>query len=365
MNNRDVAASSTKSPTCSNFRTPTRFACAPIATRRGGSTICPSRWRTIAADPNRELTDIEGIGKDLAQKIDELLDTGSIAMLEAAASGNSRRRAGDGSHSRHGPEEGGRPLQGARHHVARRAPCRLRSRPGRRRSKASARKRRRKSWPASTSAASAHERMYWAHADEIVQELLAHMRQVKGIRQIEVAGSYRRGRETIGDIDLLVDADDRERRDGPARPVRGIGHRASAAAIRRCRSASAAACRSIFASCRRKSFGAALQYFTGSKDHNVVLRGMAKDRGLRINEYGVFRAGRDQPRNARQPPALPGVPADDDDDADLSQTPTRPTTSPAAPKKKSTRRWTCPGSRRRFAKPGRSSPGPPPASCRS
>src|SRR6185369_1751679 len=40
-----------------------------------------------------------------------------------------------------------------------------------------------------------------------------------------------------------------------------------------------------------KSFGAALQYFTGSKDHNVVLRGMAKDRGLRINEYGVFRAG--------------------------------------------------------------------------
>jgi DNA polymerase (family 10) len=38
-----------------------------------------------------------------------------------------------------------------------------------------------------------------------------------------------------------------------------------------------------------KSFGAALQYFTGSKDHNVVLRGMAKDRGLRINEYGVFR----------------------------------------------------------------------------
>src|SRR4029078_2587508 len=57
-------------------------------------------------------------------------------------------------------------------------------------------------------AASAHARMYWAHADEIVQQLLAHMREVKGIRQIEAAGSYRRGRETIGDIDLLVDADD-------------------------------------------------------------------------------------------------------------------------------------------------------------
>jgi DNA polymerase (family 10) len=38
-----------------------------------------------------------------------------------------------------------------------------------------------------------------------------------------------------------------------------------------------------------ESFGAALQYFTGSKDHNIVLRGMAKDRGLKISEYGVFR----------------------------------------------------------------------------
>ena len=43
-----------------------------------------------------------------------------------------------------------------------------------------------------------------------------------------------------------------------------------------------------------ESFGAALQYFTGSKDHNVILRGMAKDRGLKINEYGVFRVKGDK-----------------------------------------------------------------------
>jgi DNA polymerase (family 10) len=41
-----------------------------------------------------------------------------------------------------------------------------------------------------------------------------------------------------------------------------------------------------------ESFGAALQYFTGSKDHNIILRGLAKDRGLKINEYGVFRLGK-------------------------------------------------------------------------
>ena len=42
----------------------------------------------------------------------------------------------------------------------------------------------------------------------------------------------------------------------------------------------------------KEAFGAALLYFTGSKQHNIVLRGMAKDRGLRVNEYGVFRVSK-------------------------------------------------------------------------
>ena len=40
----------------------------------------------------------------------------------------------------------------------------------------------------------------------------------------------------------------------------------------------------------KENYGAALQYFTGSKEHNVILRGMAKNRGLKINEWGIFRA---------------------------------------------------------------------------
>jgi DNA polymerase (family 10) len=59
-----------------------------------------------------------------------------------------------------------------------------------------------------------------------------------------------------------------------------------------------------------KSFGAALQYFTGSKDHNVVLRGMAKDRGLRINEYGVFRS----PEKAKKAAAKAKATNDDTDE---------------------------------------------------
>jgi DNA polymerase (family 10) len=146
-------------------------------------------------------------------------------------------------------------------------------------------------------AASAHLRMYWAHADEIVQELLTHMRQVKSIRQMEVAGSYRRGRETIGDLDLLVDADD------PADVMNQLARFEELATVlgRGDTKMSIRLGRGLQIDLRvvpSKSFGAALQYFTGSKDHNVVLRGMAKDRGLRINEYGVFRVPKGGGRRA-------------------------------------------------------------------
>src|SRR3954454_15928335 len=136
--------------------------------------------------------------------------------------------------------------------------------------------------------------MYWAHADEIVQQLLAHMREVKGIRQMEVAGSYRRGRETIGDIDLLVDAEDAETvmdqlgRFEELATVLGRGDTKMSIRLGR-------GLQIDLRVVPAKSFGAALQYFTGSKDHNVVLRGMAKDVGLRVNEYGVFRSPKNEP----------------------------------------------------------------------
>jgi DNA polymerase (family 10) len=127
---------------------------------------------------------------------------------------------------------------------------------------------------------------------------------------MEVAGSYRRGRETIGDIDLLVDADDADAvmdqlgRFEELATVLGRGDTKMSIRLGRGLQIDLRVVPS-------KSFGAALQYFTGSKDHNVVLRGMAKERGLRINEYGAFRSP-DKPKKASDSQSASEVPEDQD-----------------------------------------------------
>lgn len=138
----------------------------------------------------------------------------------------------------------------------------------------------------------AEQRTYWSKADEIVGQLLAHIKQCNAVNQIEPAGSYRRGRETVGDLDLLVDADDALAvmdHLGQFTDVRETIARGDTKMSVRLASGMQVDLRVV----PTKSFGAALQYFTGSKEHNVVLRGKAKDRGLKINEWGVFRVASD------------------------------------------------------------------------
>ncbi|MEX2559189.1 MAG: DNA polymerase/3'-5' exonuclease PolX, partial [Pirellulales bacterium] len=137
-------------------------------------------------------------------------------------------------------------------------------------------------------AGSSQQRLLWAEADVFAQSLLAHLRGLPGVEQLAAAGSYRRGRETVGDLDLLVVSNN---------PDEAMDHLARFAGV-----ADVLARGDTKMSVRlggglqvdlrvvpAQSFGAALQYFTGSKDHNVVLRGRAKARGLKINEYGVYK----------------------------------------------------------------------------
>ncbi len=137
-------------------------------------------------------------------------------------------------------------------------------------------------------AATSQDRIYWATADEFVQSLLAHLRACKAVEEVDAAGSYRRRRETIGDLDLLVASskpnvvmDHFGKYEGVTETIARGDTKMSV----RLSGGLQVDLRVVPA----ESFGAALQYFTGSKAHNVILRGRAKAKGLKINEYGVFR----------------------------------------------------------------------------
>jgi DNA polymerase (family 10) len=125
-------------------------------------------------------------------------------------------------------------------------------------------------------------------AERSVEPLLAYLRETPEIERLEVAGSYRRRKETIGDIDLLAIASQpvpvMERFRGYAQvdKILMAGETRSTVVLG---SGLQVDLRVVPADC----YGAALVYFTGSKEHNVKLRRRAVERGLRISEYGVFR----------------------------------------------------------------------------
>jgi DNA polymerase (family 10) len=136
-------------------------------------------------------------------------------------------------------------------------------------------------------------RLLWAEADSMVAQLRRHFEMCKGIKQLEFAGSYRRGKETVGDLDILVVATD------PTEAMDALGQVVGHGQIlaRGPTKMSIRTAKGFQIDLRvvpEESFGAALQYFTGSKEHNVILRGRAKSAGLKINEWGVFRVKGDK-----------------------------------------------------------------------
>lgn len=133
-------------------------------------------------------------------------------------------------------------------------------------------------------------RMKLAVAGQYATTLQAYIEAIPSVRQVVVAGSYRRCRETVGDLDILVSAQrtgvmgrivacddvDKVLASGPTRAtmlLRG-GLQVDVRVV------------------APDSFGAALVYFTGSREHNITLRQLAQERGLKISEYGVFHGKR-------------------------------------------------------------------------
>jgi len=122
-----------------------------------------------------------------------------------------------------------------------------------------------------------------SHVDAVVD----HMKKLAGVRSVTVAGSYRRAMETIGDLDLLVIADDHTNvmshfiSFDETKDVLAQGETKSSVILR---SGLQVDLRLVPA----ESAGAALHYFTGSKAHNIAMRKLAQQQGLKLNEYGLF-----------------------------------------------------------------------------
>ncbi|MCB9161846.1 MAG: DNA polymerase/3'-5' exonuclease PolX [Caldilineaceae bacterium] len=131
-------------------------------------------------------------------------------------------------------------------------------------------------------------------AEQMAEPLLAYLKTCDAAQQVAVAGSYRRRQETVGDLDFVAAGD-------PApdiiahfvdyEDVDEIDSQGDTRATVILRAGMQVDLRAV----APESFGAALLYLTGSRPHTLVLRNMAVDRDLKLNEYGIFRAGEDEP----------------------------------------------------------------------
>lgn len=141
-------------------------------------------------------------------------------------------------------------------------------------------------------------RILYRDAADIAQTLVTHLSKSKAVSKVEVAGSFRRKRDTIGDLDALVASANAGRvmkhflDFGDIATILGSGETKSTVVLK-------GGLQVDLRVVPPASYGAALMYFTGAKAHNVHLRRIAQGRGLLLNEYGLFRgekviAGKDE-----------------------------------------------------------------------
>lgn len=131
------------------------------------------------------------------------------------------------------------------------------------------------------------KRMLLGYVSVLVQDLLGRFDELKSVNKIEVAGSYRRKKETIGDIDILVTSNKpKEVMDFVAgmKDVADVIASGRTKTSVRLQNGAQVDVRVL----KDSEFGSALQYFTGNKAHNVEVRKLALSKGYTLNEYGLY-----------------------------------------------------------------------------
>ncbi|HMB17233.1 MAG TPA: DNA polymerase/3'-5' exonuclease PolX [Pelovirga sp.] len=248
-------------------------------------------------EEERDLSKLAGIGDDLAGKIDEIVETGSLEMLEELERKMPGELATLLNIAQLGPkrvatlhrelgidnlddlsaavkEESIRDLEGFGEKTEKKIQEELNRYKKR------------------------QTRTKLAEAEPLVAPLLDYLKAIEGVKQVDIAGSYRRRKDTVGDLDILVTSShnspvmDRLEQYEDVTEVSAKGKTKSTVRLR-------GGLQVDLRVVPQVSYGAALYYFTGSKEHNVEVRKIAIDKGLKINEYGIFRGeGDDEERIA-------------------------------------------------------------------
>jgi DNA polymerase (family X) len=246
----------------------------------------PERLEDIARDPDRKLTDIPGVGADLAKKIAELVETGKSAYHQEQLAKIPHSLLELLQLQTVGPQKVRLFYQQA--HItsvdeleAAAKTGRLRALPG---MSAKSEENILKAIEVFRRAAG---RFRLDTAYETAERLSAWLRDSKAVEEVTPAGSLRRGRETVGDLDLLVTGRDPGAIAEHFTQFSGIAEILAKGADKvsvRLKNDLQVDVRLI----ERSAYGAALHYFTGSKEHNVALRDRAKRQGWKLNEFGLF-----------------------------------------------------------------------------
>jgi len=268
-------------------------------------------------DAGEDLTELSGIGDDLAEKIATILETGGLPLLDdleerlPSALTDLLRIEGLGPKRVRALFE--------ELHVTNRGELQEAARAGRIQEIEGFGETLQQNILDHLDEAGEEDRTLWMHAEPVADALADHLAQHDTVERAVAAGSFRRKKETVGDLDVLAQApDDESVRDGimdhfvayeDVADVRSRGTTRSTIVLR---SGLQVDLRIV----AEESFGAALHYFTGSKAHNIAIRNRALDRGLTVNEYGVFEKREDEGSSDATPgPQVAGTTEDEVYDA--------------------------------------------------
>jgi len=246
-------------------------------------------------EAGEDLSELPDIGDDLAGKIEEIVETGSLEMLEELEQEIDPALAELMRIPGLGPERV-RTLHEALG-VTTREELKTAAQEGRVREVEGFGEKTEQNIFDRIEEAGEERRWLRAAIEPVATSLVAYLDDHDAAEQIDVAGSYRRRKETVGDLDVLVLSDE-----GAAVMEHFVDYEDVDAVVSQGETRSTVTLKSeINVDVRvvpRESYGAALLYFTGSKAHNVTLRDWAIEEDLKMNEYGAFTTDEDEERVA-------------------------------------------------------------------